>query len=63
MANNNKKLHEAIRDIITQQGKSVIKDVRLVNILSDTMSFDDLPAAKAILRDILRSGYGENYLS
>ena len=59
MANNNKKLHEAIRDIITQQGKSVIKDVRLVNILSDTMSFDDLPAAKAILRDILRSGYGE----
>lgn len=58
MANNNKKLHEAIRDIITQQGKSVIKDVRLVNILSDTVSFDDLPAAKAILRDILRSGYG-----
>lgn len=58
MANNKKKLHEAIRDIITQQGKYIIKDVRLVNILSDTVSFDDLPAAKAILRDILRSGYG-----
>lgn len=59
---NNKKLHEAIRDIITQQGKDIIKDVRLVNILSDTVSFDDMPAAKTILRDILRSGYGSKLL-
>lgn len=58
MTNSNKKLYEAIRDIITQQGKDIIKDVRLVNILSDTVSFDDMPAAKTILRDILRSGYG-----
>lgn len=55
---NEKKLHEAIRDIITQQGGKIIKDVRLVNILSDTKYFDDLPAAKAILRDILKNGYG-----
>ena len=59
---NNKKIHEAIRDIVKQQGKDVMKDVRLVNILSDTVSFDDLPAAKPILRDILRSGYGARML-
>lgn len=58
MADNNKKLYEAIRDVITQQGKYIIKDVRLVNILSDTFAFSDMPAAKPILRDILRSGYG-----
>ena len=58
----NKNLQEAIREIVKQQGKNVMKDVRLVNILSDTFSFEDLPAAKPILKDILRSGYGSKLL-
>lgn len=62
MANRNEKLHGAIKNIITKQGEGFIKYVHFVNTLSDTIFFDDMPAAKTSLRDILRSGYGSKLL-
>ena len=54
-----KKLYVAIRYIFNQYGKDVVKDIRLVNILDDTFTFQSLPAAKPLLKDILKSGYGD----
>ena len=49
----------ALKAVITQEGKDVIKDIRLANILNDLLSFEDFPASKAVLRQLLMDGYGE----
>lgn len=58
----NKKLPEYIKDVIQQYGKDIVKDSRLSNILNDVASFDDVPAAKNVLRTILKKGYGARLL-
>ena len=58
----NKKLPESIKDVIQQHGEDVVKGIRLSSILNDVASFDEIPAAKIILRSILKNGYGKDLL-
>jgi hypothetical protein len=62
MAKQNKILPESIKGVILQYGSDVVKNIRLSNILDDVASFDDIPAAKQVLRTILKAGYGEKLL-
>lgn len=57
-----KRLYDAIRKIVDNQGKSIIEDVRFVNILDDVMAFDDLPAVKPVLRDLIKKGIGKEII-
>ncbi len=58
-----KTLPYAIKDVVNLYGKKIIGDVRLVNIISDTVSLDETPAVNNTLRVILRAGYGEKMLT
>lgn len=57
-----KRLYDAIREIVDNQGKSIIEDVRFVNILDDVMSFDNIPAVKPVLKDLIKKGIGEKII-
>lgn len=57
-----KTLPEAIKIVVEIYGKNVVKDARLVNILGDVVSLEDPVAVKNILREVLKSGYGEKVL-
>lgn len=56
-------LHKAIRNIVETDGKEIVKDVRLVNILSDFRAFDAIPASKYILRAVIADGYAQKLLA
>lgn len=56
-------LHKAIRNIVETDGKEIVKEVRLVNILSDFRAFDAIPASKYILRAIISDGYAQKLLA
>lgn len=56
-------LHKAIRNIVETDGKEIVKDVRLVNILSDFKAFDAIPASKYILRAVIADGYAQKLLA
>lgn len=56
-------LHKAIRNIVETEGKEIVKDARLVNILSDFRAFDAIPASKYILRAVIADGYAQKLLS
>lgn len=58
-----KTLPYAIKDVVNLYGKKVIGDVRLLNIINDTVSLDETPAVNNTLRIILRAGYGEKMLT
>ena len=59
---NHKNLPESIKDVILLHGVDIVKDSRLSNILNDVASFEELPAAKTVLRTILKNGYGARLL-
>lgn len=52
-------LHKALKNVIETDGVEVVKDIRLVNILSDFRAFDTMPASKYILRAVIADGYAE----
>ncbi len=56
-------LHKAIRNIVETDGKQIVTDVRLVNILSDFRAFDSIPASKYILRAVIADGYAQKLLA
>lgn len=56
-------LHLALKNIIETDGVEVVKDIRIVNILSDFNAFDAIPASKYILRAIITDGYSEELLA
>ena len=56
-------LPEALRGVISERGEKVIEDIKLVNILSDVCSLDDIPAAHSILKKMLSDGYGTEILT
>lgn len=56
------KLYESIKEIVKNRGIEVIKDSSLLNILNDYHAFEDRPAAKLVLRDIINGGYSEKIL-
>lgn len=57
-----RKLPDHIKEIINLHGQDVVKDSRLSSILNDVASFDEIPAAKIILRTLLKEGYGARLL-
>lgn len=56
-------LHFALRNIIETDGVDIVKDLRIVNILSDFKAFDAIPASKYILRAIINDGYSDELLA
>lgn len=56
------KLYEAIKEIKNLKGANIIADSSLLNYLNDYHAFDERPAAKLVLRDIINGGYSEKIL-
>lgn len=53
------KLHEAIKQLVAQFGDGIVTEVRLANLLADLNGYQDYPAMKMVLKDILKAGYGK----
>lgn len=53
------KLHEAIKKLVAQFGESIVTEVRLANLLADLNGYQDYPAMKMVLKDILKAEYGK----
>jgi len=53
------KLQDALKKIIREFGMSVLREKRLLFILSDYKAFDDYPAVKQIMQSIAEDGYGK----
>lgn len=49
-------LHKAIKQLIESYGVDILNDNRLLNILGDYKAFEEVPASKYILRDIVAEG-------
>lgn len=56
-------LHKALRQIIKSEGKYVLSDKRLLNMLKDLQALDDIQGAKYIIRVIIDNGYGRKFVS
>lgn len=52
-------LHEAIKELVAQFGENIVTEVRLANLLADLNGYQDYPAMKMVLKDILKAGYGK----
>lgn len=63
MKKSNKILPEAIKEVVDQFGKDIVKDSRLVNILNDIITYSEAPACKAILKEITKSDYCNKLLA
>lgn len=56
------KLHDALKQIFSQFGKSVLQEKRLMAMLSDFHSFEDCPALREVMKSVCNDGYaGELY--
>ena len=55
--------HEALRNIIQTQGRDIVTELRLINILDDFHAYDSIPASKYILRAIIADGYAKKILA
>ena len=49
-------LPQALRGVVSEMGEKVIGDIKLVNILADVCSLEDIPAAGSILKKMLADG-------
>lgn len=56
-------LHKAIKSVLETDGIEILKDVRLINILSDLQSFETMPACKYILRSVIADGYAQKLIA
>lgn len=63
MNKESKTLPKAIKTVVDVYGKSVVGDVRMVNIMGDVVSLEDSNAVKTILREVLKLGYGKKILN
>lgn len=56
------KLYDAIKEIVKLKGKNIITDSALLNYLNDYHAFEERPASKLVLRDIINGGYSDKIL-
>lgn len=56
-------LHTALKNIVNLSGTSILKELRLVNILADFNAYDDVPSTKFIIKTIIDEGYMEKFLA
>ena len=52
-------LHTGIKDIIQANGVEPIRNIQLANILADYSAYDEYPATKVVLKDVLTNGFGQ----
>ena len=57
------KLYDAIKEIVKLKGKSIISESALLNYLNDYHAFDERPASKLVLRDVVNGGYSDKILN
>lgn len=57
------KLYDAIKEIVKLKGKSIISESVLLNYLNDYHAFDERPASKLVLRDVVNGGYSDKILN
>lgn len=53
------KLQEAIKQLVSQFGESIISEIRLANLLADLNAYEEYPAMKPVFKEILKTGYGK----
>ena len=53
------KLHEALRRAVREAGVSVLKDRKLLFLLSDYRAFDEYPAMRQVMKAVADGGYGK----
>lgn len=56
------KLYDAIKEIVKLKGKDIITDSALLNYLNDYHAFEERPASKLVLRDLVNGGYSDKIL-
>lgn len=56
------KLHDALKSAVSSQGVSVLKDIRLGNILSDYKAYEEFPATKFILTTFIKEGLMPSFM-
>ena len=52
-------LYTALNHIVKQNGVSILFEGRLINMLTDYNAFEEYPASKNILREIIDSKYSQ----
>lgn len=55
-------LHLALKNIVSINGASILKEKRLVNILADYNAYNDVPSSKFIIKTIIDMGYMEKFV-
>lgn len=53
------KLQDAIKQLVSQLGESAVSEVRLANFLADMNAYEEYPAMKRVLREMLKNGFGK----
>lgn len=51
------KLKYALKSIVEEEGIEILNDIRIINILSDYKSFDEIPASKHIIKLLIVDEY------
>lgn len=52
-------IHTGIKDIIQTSGAESIRTIQLANILADYSAYDEYPATKIVLKDVLTNEFGQ----
>lgn len=53
------KLQEAIKQLVSQFGESIISEIRLANLLADLNAYEEYPAMKPVFKEISKTGFGK----
>ena len=56
-------LHEALREVVDREGKEILTDLRLINILDDYKAFEEFPSSKFILKSFILEGFSKSILN
>ena len=49
-------LYKALKTVVDLQGSEILKDQRLINVLSDFKAYEETPAAKFLLKSMISEG-------
>ena len=55
-------LYNALKKVVELQTEDILKDVKLINILSDFKAYDDMPSSKYLLKYMVNEGLMANLL-
>jgi len=55
-------LYNALKKVVDLQTEEILKDVKLINILSDFKAYDDMPSSKYLLKYMVNEGLMANLL-